>query len=128
MARSSPARAAARVASKDGLPGDGPIPNKVDGSGARLEVPYTGQSVVWLVIKFTIAVGAALAIYLMGTAIVRGFMRVPPAQPDVRLLRRGHSPPPGTVGGAAGTTTATPPGGGGDAAPPSPGGVRIVVE
>ena len=65
---------------------------------------------VWLVIKFTIAVGAALAIYLMGTAIVRGFMRVPPAQPEVRLLRRVNSRYRCTVCGTEVTMTATPEG------------------
>lgn len=42
---------------------------------------------VWLVFKILIAIGVALAIYLAGTAAVRAFTRLPPAEPDVSVLR-----------------------------------------
>ena len=65
---------------------------------------------VWLAIKFTIAIAAALAIYLTGTAIVRAFMRIPPAEPEVRLLRTVNYRYRCTVCGTEVTMTATPEG------------------
>jgi hypothetical protein len=66
--------------------------------------------VAWLTIKVLIAVGAALAFYLAGAAVVRGFMRVPPAEPDVRLLRSVNYRYRCTVCGTEVTMTATPEG------------------
>lgn len=41
----------------------------------------------WLVFKVIVAIGAALCIYLVAATAVRAFTRVPPAEPDVRILR-----------------------------------------
>ena len=65
---------------------------------------------VWLVFKILIAVGFALAIYLVGTAMVRMFMRVPSAEPEVRLLRAVNYRYRCTVCGTEVTMTSAPDG------------------
>ncbi len=64
----------------------------------------------WLVFKVLVAVGFALAIYLIGTAFVRAFMRVPPAEPEVRLLRKVNYRYRCTVCGTEVTMTSAPDG------------------
>lgn len=65
---------------------------------------------IFMTFKLLLAVGFGLAIYLTGTFVVRTFMHVPPAEPEVRLLRRVNYRYRCSVCGTEVTMTSTPEG------------------
>ena len=64
----------------------------------------------FLILKIFVAVAAGLTIYLMAAFVIRSFSHVPPAEPDVRILRAVRYRYRCTVCGTEVTMTSTPEG------------------